>query len=100
MGKYTREVLLSGRSPDELYDFVSKEIENFLKKLSLNDYKIDYNPSDKTIFFKAKMVSATLFCEPEKLRLDGELSVLATPFRSKIDQAIDRWLEKSFGKPT
>ena len=44
------------------------------------------------------MFSATLSCSDGKISLDGNLSLLATPFRSKIDQGIDRWVEKTFQK--
>ena len=42
------------------------------------------------------MITATLACEEGAIGLDAKLSLLAAPFRSKIDEGINRWIAKTF----
>ena len=96
MPSYTRTVQLAGRSAQELYDKVSADIDRFLTKSSIGKYDLDRNPDAKEVSFKASMASATLRCKDGELVLDAKLSLLAAPFRGKLDEAIDRWLAKTF----
>jgi hypothetical protein len=98
MPSYTRNVDLPGKSSQELYDKVSQDIERFLTKASIGKFEIDRDPGKRQVKVKSSMLTATLYCEDGKFRLEGSLSFLAAPFRGKIDEGIDRWLAKAFPK--
>jgi hypothetical protein len=96
MPSYSRTVKIPGKSAQELYDKVASEIDRFISKGSLpGQIDINRDPGQKQVSVTHSMVSATLHCEEGQLRLDAKLSLLATPFRSKIDDGINRWLEKT-----
>lgn len=97
MPNYVKKVEIPGKNAQELYDTVAKEIEKFIENLSLGSFEIERKPEAKEVRLKASMVTATLSCGEECLQLDAKLSLLAAPFRSKIDEGIDRWLVKTFG---
>ncbi len=96
MPSYKREVSVPGKSSQELYDKVASDIQRFLDKTGTGSYEIDRDPAKKQVSVKGSMFSAVLACTDGKLSLNGNLSLLASPFKSKIDQGIDRWLEKAF----
>lgn len=96
MPSYNREVQVPGISSQELFDKVSTDISRFLEKTNTGSYEIERDASRKQVSVKGSMFSAVLSCTDGKISLDGKLSLLATPFKSKIDQGIDRWLEKAF----
>ncbi len=97
MPSYTREVPVPGRSAQELYDTVSKDIDRFMTKASIGKFDIERDPAARAVRVKTSMADVSLCCLDGKLRMDAKLSLLATPFRSKLDQGIDRWLAKAFG---
>jgi hypothetical protein len=99
MPSYTRKVEIPGKNAQELYDTVSCEIQKFIEKLSIGNFEISHNPDSKEVYLKSSMVTATLCCQDQALELDAKLSLMAAPFRSKIDQGIDRWLAKTFNLP-
>lgn len=96
MPSYSREVSVPGKSAQELYDRISGDLERMLDKIGLGKFEISRDPSKREIGFKASMLSANLVCGEGKLKFDAKLSLLAAPFRSKIDEGIDRWLTKTF----
>ena len=96
MASYSREINVPGKSAQELYDRISGDIDRMLEKASLGKFQIDRDPGKRELTLKGSMLSATLTCGEGKLRLDAKLSLLATPFKSKIDEGIDRWLLKAF----
>jgi len=96
MPSYSREVKIPGKSSQELYDTVSAQIERFLEKASLGKFDIERDPERKQVSVKVSMATATLVCQEGVLRLDAKLSLLAAPFRSKLDEGIDKWLAKTF----
>ena len=98
MPSYKRSVQLTGKTSQELFDVVQKEIHRFFEKTpAVGEYKVVPNAADKTFSLESKVVKATLYCEEGQLRLEGQLSLMLMPFRSKIDSGIDRWVHKIFG---
>jgi hypothetical protein len=95
---YHREVKLPGKSSQELYDKVASDIDRFLQKASIGKFDVERDPSKKEVRVKSSMFSATLVCSDGTLKLDCQLSLLATPFRSKIDEGIDKWIAKAFNQ--
>jgi hypothetical protein len=100
MPSYSRQVSVPGKSAQELYDKVSTEIERFLAKMSIGKMDLDRDPENKKVKVKSSMFTVTLSCKDSSLELDGSISLMALPFKSKIDEGIDRWVVKTFGAPT
>lgn len=96
MPSYSRTVQVPGKKSDELYEKVSEGIDQFLAKISVGEFDIARDPVKRQLSLKSKMFSAVLFCEDGLLRLDGQMSFLAVPFRGKIDEGIDRWISRTF----
>lgn len=100
MPSYTRKVQIPGKKSEELYQTVSQEIQKLLEKLSVGQFVIEKDPDEKQVHLKSSMVTATLSCTEECLELNAKLSLMAAPFKFKIDQGIDRWLAKTFNLTT
>ncbi|MBN23374.1 MAG: hypothetical protein CL678_18960 [Bdellovibrionaceae bacterium] len=97
MPQYTRTVSLPGYSAQVLYDRVSADIEKFLSKSPVaGSIQIDRDEKNKKVTASSKMFSAELLCKEGELDLKVKLSLLAAPFRSKLDSGIDQWLERKF----
>ena len=96
MASYSREVSVPGKSAQELYDRVSADLERMLEKVSMGKFDVSRDAPNRSLSFKGSMLSATLTCAEGKIKLDAKLSLLASPFKSKIDEGIDRWLMKTF----
>lgn len=96
MPKYSRAIEVKGRSAQELYDHVAQGIERFLEKSNLGKFDVEKRDEDLTVDVKSKMANAQLVCDEEQITLHAQLSLMAAPFRSKLDEGIDRWIEKTF----
>ena len=96
MPKYSRQVRIPGKTAEELYQQISQDIDHFLSKTPIGKYQLERRPEVKEVEFKSSMASAILICGEEELRLNVNLSLLATPFRSKLDEGIDKWLARKF----
>ncbi len=96
MPSYQRQVEIPNRSSQELYDLVSQDVERVLSKAAIGKYEIEKDGQAKEVRIKGSMFSATLICLDSKMELKAQLSLLAMPFRSQLDQGIDRWLAKTF----
>lgn len=97
MPSYSRTVSVPGKSAKDLYEAVSTQIERFLEKASIGKFDLERDPARNEVRFKSSMFSATLACGEGSLSLNGNLSLMAMPFRSKIDDGIDKWVAKTFG---
>lgn len=97
MPSYSRQVKIPGKSAQELYDKVANDIDRFMSKSPVGKFDIERDPQTRQVSLKSPMASATLKCEEGALRLDAQLSLFAAPFRSKIDEGIDKWIAKTFG---
>ena len=96
MPSYSKKVQIPGKTSQELYDKVSGDIDRFLEKAGVGKVEVERKASSKQVMIKSSMVSATLSCVDGAIDLDAKLSLLATPFKSKIDEGITRWLSKTF----
>ena len=96
MPKYSRNVKIAGRSAQELYDVVAKDIDRFLSKTPLGEYELNRDPARREVSFKASMASMTLSFVDGEIQLNGSLGLMAMPFKGKLDEGIDRWLNKTF----
>lgn len=97
MAVYKKSVEIPGKTADELFEVCSKAIQGLVEQMSVGQpFELTPDPASKTFQLSAKPVKATLICEDGRLTLDGEMSFMLLPFRSKIDAGIDRWLSKTF----
>jgi hypothetical protein len=97
MPAYSKTVKIPGRSAQDLYEKISKDIDQMVEKWGLaGKMELSRDPGKRQLHLKHSMVSATLSCSEESMVLHAQLSLLATPFRSKIDEQIDRWISKNF----
>ena len=96
MPSYSRTVQIPGKSSQELYDKVSADIERFMSKTGIGKVEIQRDAGAKSVVVKAPMVTATLSCGEGSITVDAKLGLLATPFKSKIDDGITAWIGKTF----
>lgn len=96
MASYTRKIQVPGKSSQELYDKISADIDGFLAKTGMGKVVVERDAAKKEVRIKSSMLTATLACQEGGINLDGKLSLLASPFRGKIDAGIDKWLAKTF----
>lgn len=96
MPSYAKKVQVPGKSSQELYDRVAGDIDHFLGKIGVGKVEVERNPGKKQVTIKSSMVTATLTCLDGLIDVDGKLSLLATPFKGKIDEGITKWINKTF----
>ncbi len=96
MASLQKKVQLPGKSAQQLYDKVSVDIDRFLEKSGISKFEIQRDAQKKQVRIKSSMVNATLSCTDGCMELDGKLSLLASPFKSKIEEGIEKWVRKSF----
>ncbi len=96
MAEYKREVSVPGKSAQELYDRVSLDIDRFLSKGSLSGFSVERNAPQLQMVVKGPMTEAILSCHEGTIKLHAKLGFLAAPFKSKLDEGITRWLQKTF----
>ena len=96
MANYTRQVTIPGKSAEELFTTMSTELEPMLKRAQMGSFVMDQDASAKELKIKGSLFSATLTCKDARMDLDVKLSMLATPFRSKIDETITKFISKTF----
>jgi hypothetical protein len=96
MPSYSRRVKIPGKSSQELYEAISQDIERFLSKAPIGKFDIERDPTKKELRIKSSMFSATLACVEAEMAVNAQLSLLAAPFRTKLDESITKWLEKKF----
>lgn len=96
MPSYSRKVQLPGKTSQELFTKVSEGIDRFLSKASIGKYEIERDPGLKEVRVKGSVFSATLKCREAEMELNAQLSLIAAPFRSKLDEGINKWLAKTF----
>ena len=100
MPGYEKTVHLSGKTSQELYAFISREIDRFLEKVSIGKFELNRNDSEHMIHVKSSVFTGSLSCGEGFLELKGNLSLMALPFKSKLDEGIERWLKKNFSNET
>jgi hypothetical protein len=97
MAGYTKKISLQGKNSLEIYQAIAADLERFLGKSGMSNIQIDRNEAAKKVSFKASMASGTLTANEGELVVDLSLSLLATPFKGKIDEGIQKWVSKTFG---
>ncbi len=106
MAQYSRRVSVPGKSAEELHRVAQEHLARFLEKPNIQAFvgktSVDTNDLERTLSLGSKLFKAVLRSEEGAYVLDAKLSLLALPFRSKIDEmldtAIQNWILKAFGK--
>jgi len=96
MASYSRKIDLPGRSQKELYDKIALDIDKFLSKAPIGKCDIDRDAAKCAVSAKSSMFSAVLKCTEGCIQVDVQLSLLASPFKSRLDEGIQKWLSKAF----
>lgn len=96
MPSYNKKIEIPGHDASQIYEKVAADIEKFLSKGNVGHFDVERDPAAKEVRVNSKMFSATLLCRDGGVDVDGKLSLMAAPFKSKIDDGIQKWLAKSF----
>ena len=96
MASYTKTFSVPGKLADSIYTSVANDIDRFLSKSPLGKYEVSRDDASKTVSFKSSMASGSLIAKDNQLHVDISLSFLATPFKSKIEEGVTKWLTKTF----
>ncbi len=96
MPSYQKKVAIPGKTSQELYDVVSRDIDRFMEKSNLGKFDIQRDDAARTLSVETSMFSAKLFCKDGAMELDGKIGLMAMPFKGKIDEGIEKWLKKTF----
>ncbi|MEO5971628.1 MAG: polyhydroxyalkanoic acid system family protein [Bdellovibrionia bacterium] len=96
MPSYSRRVQVPGKNSKELFDAVSGGIDRFIEKASIGKFDIEKDAEKKEVRLKGSMFKGAITCSEADIVVSGQLSLLATPFKSKLDEGITRWLAKTF----
>jgi len=97
MASFSKTFPVPGKDAAAIYSAVSSGIEHFLSKTPLGSCEIQRNEPTKSVSFKASMASGTLIAQENGLKVDVSLSLLASPFKGKVEEGISKWISKTFG---
>lgn len=95
MQNYNRHIPLAGKKAQEIYFEICKDIDQLFAKIPVGKFKVTRDDEKREIYLKSMLVNAKLICQEEYVQVEAQLSILAAPFRSKIDEGINRWIEKA-----
>jgi hypothetical protein len=96
MPNYSRRVQVPGKTSTELFDAVSSGVDRFLEKASMGKIEVEKDPIKKEVRLKGSMFKGAIICSDTDIEVCGQLSLLASPFKSKLDDGITHWLSKTF----
>ena len=100
MPSYRKVAELPGKSAADLYKKVSEGLTGLEATLQSvpggADARTEHDASAHKVTIFSKFINATLVCHEGRIELNGALSWIAMPFKSKIDEVLDRWLKKTF----
>jgi len=96
MPSYSRRVQVPGRNSKELYEAVAGGIDRFLEKAAIGKFEIEKDSVKKEVRLKGSMFKGVIYCSEVDILLSGQLSLLAMPFKTKLDDGITHWLTKTF----
>ena len=97
MPSYSKVIELPGKSAQEIYSKISEGIERFLTKIPVGEHQVHREPQNFTVKLESKMANLNLVCVEGGVSMSGSLSFMALPFKSKLDEGIGRWIQKTFG---
>ena len=88
-----------GKNAQELYDRLSKAVDRLIEKNPMmGKTEVKREAEARKLHLKSSLFSATLSFSDATIHFDAQLSLMALPFRSKFDEGLDKWLDKTFNK--
>ena len=96
MAKFSKNFPIPGKSGDVIYNAVSSGIDHFLSKTPVGSHEVVRDDAAKKVTFKSSMASGSLVADEGSLQVEISLSLLASPFKSKLDEGVTKWLNKTF----
>lgn len=96
MPSINKKIRVPGKEKKEIYQKVSKEIDRFLEKDSSIHLEFEQIAKESQVLVSSKYVNGTIQCEDQEVVIALKLSLLAMPFQGKIEEGIDRWIQRSF----
>ncbi|MFZ9594775.1 MAG: hypothetical protein ACO3A2_01720 [Bdellovibrionia bacterium] len=96
MPKFLRQVEIPGKSSSEIYQVVAQGVGHFLEKAALGKFEIERDEQKKEVRIKSAMFNGSIVCSDARIEMQGQLSLLAAPFKGKLDEGITQWLSKNF----
>lgn len=98
MAKLKKTFSVPGFDADSIYEKMIKDIDKWKtsNEAMLGKIEIQNDPSHNKLSFTSKWVSAHLFCEDNVITIEAELGLFAMPFKSKVEEGIAKWIQKSF----
>ena len=87
--KHFKRIELIGLKKEQIYAKAATDIERILGKLPLGKTDLKKNDSTLSFHIKASLVEADLTCIDGAMEFNGNLSLMAIPFRSKIDEMLE-----------
>ncbi len=96
MPSMNKKISVPGKTADELYQTIEKQIDRFLEKTPIGKYELERDAAKKELRVKSSMVKATLSFREAEMQFNAELSFMAAPFKGKLEEGIDRWVSKAF----
>lgn len=99
MPAFSKKVPIPGKSSQELYETLSREIERFVQKATGGSkYEISRDEGAKRFEIKSALFSGSVSCAEGEMQMDLKLSLLAAAFKGKLDEGIEKWVNKTFPK--
>jgi hypothetical protein len=96
MPKFSRQVDIPGKTSGEIYQVVAQGVVQFLEKAAIGKFEIERDESKKEVRIKSQMFNGSIVCSESRIEMQGQLSLLAAPFKGKLDEGITKWLSKNF----
>ncbi len=95
MSRYTRVVNLAGASAREIFDRISSDLERWKPKIAIPNVSIVADADRLSFKVDSPFFTGAVECHEGEAKVDGDLSFLASAFKSRVDQAIDDWVKGS-----
>jgi hypothetical protein len=98
MPSFKKKIHIPGKTAFDLYQKADISLSHFLEKYDGKIGKIECVKQEEqmTLILNSKFFKAFLKCEDAAFDLRCELSLMALPFRGKIEEGIDHWIKKHF----
>ena len=98
MPKFQKSIKLIGYSEREIFDKVRVGLEALLNDKMFANSSFGKNEKDHSFSMGSKLFSAELKCLPQEIKIDIDLSFLASPFRGQIEEKIGKWVNRYFSQ--
>ena len=95
MPKLHKRIEIPGQSARDLFARIRSEMEQSLARAGVDGAKLSLRESECVVEVSHAMIAGTIRCHEGAIEVDAKLSLLATPFRSKIEGWFEAWGKKA-----